>query len=78
MNLHGRVCAEGLLVFGVGGMMIVYVLAPLLDKLIRKLPSRLLVLLGVFLLSALLADRLYSIRNPNTGKGITSETEEWY
>ena len=78
LNLHGRVCAEGLLVFGVGGMMIVYVLAPLLDKLIRKLPSRLLVLLGVFLLSALLADRLYSIRNPNTGKGITSETEKWY
>ena len=64
--------------FGVGGMMIVYVLAPLLDRLIRKLPSRLLVLLSVFLLSALFADRLYSIRNPNIGKGITSETEKWY
>ena len=78
LNFHGRVCAEGLLVFGVGGMMIVYVIAPLLDRLIRKLPSRLLVLLSVFLLSALLADRLYSIRNPNIGKGITSETEKWY
>ena len=27
LNLNGRICAEGLLVFGVGGMAIVYALA---------------------------------------------------
>ena len=31
LNLHGRICAEGLLVFGVGGMIVVYILAPLID-----------------------------------------------
>ena len=33
---NGRICAEGLLVFGVGGMAIVYALAPVLDNFIRR------------------------------------------
>ena len=36
LNLHGRICAEGLLTFGIGGMLIVYVLAPLLDNILRQ------------------------------------------
>ena len=36
LNLNGRICAEGLLVFGVGGMAIVYALAPVLDNFIRR------------------------------------------
>ena len=32
LNLDGRICAEGLLVFGVGGMAFVYVIAPLIDN----------------------------------------------
>lgn len=37
LNIHGRVCAEGLLVFGIGGLAIVYVLAPFLDNMIQRL-----------------------------------------
>lgn len=72
LNLHGRICAEGLLVFGVGGMAIVYVLAPFLDGLFRKIPLKLLVGAAVVLLGVFAADQIYSWNHPNTGDGITS------
>ena len=34
LNLNGRICAEGLLTFGLGGLAIVYLLAPALDDLL--------------------------------------------
>ena len=43
LNLNGRICAEGLLVFGIGGMVIVYVAAPLLDNRIREIRKNVLV-----------------------------------
>lgn len=45
LNLNGRICAEGLLVFGVGGLVIIYVLAPLLDNLVQRMNHKLLVVL---------------------------------
>lgn len=74
LNLHGRICAEGLLVFGLGGMAIVYFLAPLLDNYLRKLDRRLVLLLCAVLLLVFNCDRLYSKKHPNMGEGITSYT----
>ncbi|MCI9337641.1 MAG: DUF975 family protein [Lachnospiraceae bacterium] len=71
LNLHGRICAEGLLVFGIGGMAIVYVLAPFLDGLFRKVPPKLLIAAGVVALAVFAADQVYSWGHPNEGKGIT-------
>ncbi len=71
LNLNGRICAEGLLVFGIGGMAIIYVLAPFLDGLFRRLPSRVLMAAGLVLLLLFAADQFYSAGHPNTGKGIT-------
>lgn len=71
LNLHGRICAEGLLVFGVGGMAIVYVAAPLLDNIIRKVQTRKLIPVCLLLLCVYAADTLYSSKHPNTGEGIT-------
>ena len=70
LNLHGRICAEGLLVFG-GGMAIVYVAAPLLDNIIRKVQTRKLIPVCLLLLCVYAADTLYSSKHPNTGEGIT-------
>lgn len=36
LNLDGRICAEGLLVFGLGGCAFIYILAPALDDRFRK------------------------------------------
>lgn len=73
LNLHGRICAEGLLVFGIGGMAIVYVIAPFLDGLFRKLPIKALVAAGLLLTGIFAADQVYSSMYPNKGEGITNE-----
>lgn len=71
LNLHGRICAEGLLVFGIGGIGLVYVLAPLLDNLIQKISLRILIPLCILLIAIFAVDTGYSTKYPNTGKGIT-------
>ena len=71
LNLHGRICAEGLLVFGIGGMAIVYFLAPLLDNQIRKIKLKILVPICLVLLAIFAVDQVYSKKHPNTGEGIT-------
>ncbi len=71
LNLNGRICAEGLLVFGIGGMVIVYIAAPLLDNWIGGLRNQVLIWSCVILLCLYMADSAYSMRRPNEGKGIT-------
>lgn len=77
LNLHGRICAEGLLVFGLGGMAGVYIIAPLLDNLYQKFDKTILYILCVFLSSCFIFDKIYSGRYPNTGDGISS-THTYY
>lgn len=76
LNLHGRICAEGLLVFGIGGMAVVYVLAPLLDNLYRKIPYRIAIPLCAVLLTLYISDSIYSSENPNSGEGISRPKNE--
>lgn len=71
LNLNGRICAEGLLVFGLAGLLMVYVIAPFLDTLIRKIPYKAVVAAALILLSVYTVDQVYSSKHPNTGKGIT-------
>ena len=75
LNLNGRICAEGLLVFGVGGLVIIDVLAPLLDNLVQRMNHKLLVVLCVSLICVFLTDQGYSSRYPNSGKGVTTVTK---
>ena len=74
LNLHGRICAEGLLVFGLGGMAIVYAAAPLLDNLFRRIENKILLPICLTLILLFACDEIYSYGHPNTGKGITDYT----
>lgn len=71
LNLNGRICAEGLLVFGIGGMVFVYIAAPLLDNRIRVIRKQVLVWSCLLLLGMYAADTVYSAVHPNEGDGIT-------
>ena len=71
LNLNGRICAEGLLVFGVGGLAIVYVIAPVIDGLIGELNEKQIMVVCSALIILFAADAVYSQFQPNTGKGIT-------
>ena len=71
LNLNGRVCAEGLLVFGLGGIAIVYVVAPVVDNLLRKVNQKALMSVCAVLMVLFTADAVYSHFVPNTGRGVT-------
>lgn len=71
LNLNGRICAEGLLVFGAGGLAIVYVVAPIIDNLVLEIRKKTQRIVCVILTAIFLIDFGYSQVHPNTGKGIT-------
>ena len=78
LNLDGRICAEGLLTFGIGGMILVYLIAPMLDNYLRKMKTQIAVPICVILLSLFMIDQVYSFINPNTGHGITDYVSRIY
>lgn len=71
LNINGRVCAEGLIVFGLGGIAVVYLLAPVIDNVVNKIPRKILLPVCIILLTVYAGDAVYSSRHPNAGKGIT-------
>ncbi|MCR4776860.1 MAG: DUF975 family protein [Saccharofermentans sp.] len=76
LNIDGRVCAEGLFVFGAAGMAFIYVLAPLLDNMIRKAQQKILIPIEAVLLVGFIIDVIYSAFVPNTGDGITGNFDK--
>ena len=78
LNLDGRICAEGLLTFGIGGMILVYLIAPMLDNYLRKMKTQIAVPICVILLTLFMIDQVYSFINPNTGHGITDYVSKIY
>lgn len=71
LNLNGRICAEGLLIFGFGGLAVVYFIAPAIDNWLRNLKKGVITVVGLLLVSSFMLDIIYSKKHPNTGKGIT-------
>ncbi|MCI8360366.1 MAG: DUF975 family protein [Clostridiales bacterium] len=71
LNLNGYICAEGLLVFGLGGVAAVYVFAPMLDDLYGRIPFKWKSFICCLLVALFISDMAYSRFFPNTGKGIT-------
>lgn len=72
ININGRVCLEGLLVFGLGGCGFTYLVAPFLDNLYNKIKPSIKYLVAIILLSFFILDNIYCHNNPNMGEGITS------
>ena len=71
LNLNGRICAEGLLVFGIGGLAIAYVIAPIADDIVSRISEKALKLICIVLMAVFLFDAGYSQLHPNAGKGVT-------
>lgn len=71
LNLNGRICAEGLLVFGIGGLAITYAIAPMADNLVSRISEKRLKAVCTVLLAVFFADVVYSQIHPNAGKGVT-------
>lgn len=72
LNLHGRICAEGLIIFGLGGCVFLYIIAPFFDEVFQRIPKKIAIIMCVILLGIFAVDSAYSVVHPNSGKGITS------
>ncbi|MBD5515479.1 MAG: putative ABC transporter permease [Lachnospiraceae bacterium] len=70
-NLHGRICVLSSVLFGLGGMLLVWVVSPLFYSLYRRVPVRVRIGLGVLILCLFAADAAYSAMRPHAGAGIT-------
>lgn len=70
-NIQGRVCLAGLLLFAVGGCLIIYVGAPWLDRKLSTMPAYVRRGLCIVLVLIFVGDAIFSVLQPNTGAGIT-------
>ena len=73
LNIHGRICLEGLFVFGLAGIGFTYIFAPLLDNLYRKIRPDVRKILCISLGVLFVLDLIWSALSPNTGSGVTYE-----
>lgn len=76
MNLNGRICLEGAVIFGFGCCAVVYFAGPLLAGMIDKLSPAKQNALCAVLIALFAADAVYSHFHPNAGEGIT-EYNDW-
>lgn len=76
LNLHGRICFEGLLVFGLGGAAITYFLAPILNNIYEKINPQIKITICIILIILFGADMIYSTMHPNIGEGITDSIKK--
>ena len=71
LNINGRVCLEGLLLFATGGIVVTYIAAPLIAGLLDKVNKKIKIILCIVLVSLMVFDFYYSGKYPNTGEGVT-------
>jgi len=73
LNINGRVCLEGLFVFGLAGVAFTYIITPLLDNLFSKIKMPAKKYIGIALLAVFAIDLIFSAFHPNQGAGVTYE-----
>ncbi len=71
LNINGRICGEGLMVFALGGMAAVYLLVPILDAMVSRIKPKALHAICIILVVIFIGDCIYSTIVPNAGDGIT-------
>ncbi len=71
LNIQGRVCLEGLLVFGFGGAAVTYFIGPSLNELFDIIKPKFAIIICTVLIILYGIDFIYSYKHPNTGEGIT-------
>lgn len=76
LNLNGRVCLEGLLVFGIGGTFVTYIAAPFIANILDKIKKEHKTMICLILVCLIACDFYVSGKKPNTGDGVTTEIKD--
>lgn len=72
LNISGRICLLGAVVFGIGGTALVCLFLPIYQKIYNRFSQKWRLILMILLLLVFAADAAYCTMHPNTGYGITS------
>lgn len=75
LNIQGRVCLEGILVFAILGSVGIYIVAPMLDTYLNRIPKRTRTVICAALFAVFLIDLCLSHIYPRTGPGITYDLQ---
>ncbi|MCM1174134.1 MAG: putative ABC transporter permease [Blautia sp.] len=70
-NLNGHICLMSCLMFGIGGLFLVFVLLPAYTGLYHRMPEKARLAAGLLLLGLFIMDAAHSADFPNAGRGIT-------
>lgn len=70
-NINGRICLEGLLFFAIGGFLVIYFIAPLIDEISCHINSLFKKIFCGVLVLLFSLDAFHSIKHPNTGSNIS-------
>ena len=77
LNINGFICAEGLLIFGVGCIACIYIATPLMDNLFCRMSFKVSAIICAILLTLFISDNIYSRKYPNL-EGMSPKTREEY
>ncbi len=71
LNVNGRICLLGAVVFGLGGAALVCLYLPFFERLYNKIPVKWRIVISLLALAAFAVDGTYCAMKPNAGEGIS-------
>ena len=60
-NINGRICLETTIPFGLGGMFVMYIVNPFIEKILNMLSKNTLVIVGIILMIIFVIDLIVSL-----------------
>ena len=67
-NLNGRICGQNSLLFGLGGIIVIYIAHPVMIKLLNRIPTNIFCAISAFVLVLFIADFILSMNVINSFK----------
>ena len=74
-NLNGRICGENAILFGLGGVFIIYVTHPILNKILNRFDPKAITIISIILFIIFLTDTILSFNIMNRFKKTISNIE---
>lgn len=70
-NFNGRICLPSMIMFGIAGCLLIYYIAPFLNRQINRIPLKMQKFICIIFCTCFFIDILISFFKPNSGIGIT-------